>query len=214
MDKQKVGVMVFWIGVAWSFIWGIIGSMHYSSYLHTLTLEQIEQTVWTLQGPLMFIWGVLGVPLGAIIAGIGAALYSSAKISTAWKFGLGIFIGMFVGFVSIFIGHFPPWFWLGGTLLLIFFFGTLLLWAKERRDLKDSAKIGADLKLAGYVFMLIAAWFTCGITSRLFLNIFGEQLPSSPMHIMLYFVLGWLFLFLGHYKITRSSQNKRNSKKI
>jgi hypothetical protein len=91
-------------------------------------------------------------------------------------------------------------FGIGGTLILLFFIGILWLWAKERKALKDAPTTAADLKLIGYVFMLIAAWFICGIASQPFLKALEGETPSTPIHVMIFLVLGWLFLFLSHYK--------------
>jgi hypothetical protein len=135
-----------------------------------------------------------------LVAGIGILLYSGAKGSTVWKYGIGIALAVFIGMASGALGHIPPLFGIGGTLILLFFMGILWLWAKERMALKDSSATAADLKLAGYVFMLIAAWFICGITSQPFMKVFEGEAPGSPIHIMIFLVLGWLFLFLSHYK--------------
>jgi predicted membrane channel-forming protein YqfA (hemolysin III family) len=69
--------------------------------------------------------------------------------------------------------------------------------------LKGASTTAADFKLVGYVFMLIAAWFTCGIASIPFLKALEGETPSTPLHVMIFLVLGWLFLFLGHYKSRR-----------
>jgi len=99
-----------------------------------------------------------------------------------------------------FLGQIPPLFGVGGTLILLFFIGILWLWAKERMALKNSPTIAADLKLVGYVFMLIAAWFICGIAGEPFLKALEEIAPSNPIPAMIFLVLGWLFLFLSHFK--------------
>ncbi len=105
------------------------------------------------------VWGVFGATLGAIVAGIGLLLYSGAKASTVWKFGIGIFLAYIIVMVVMQLGHFPPLFGIGGTLILLLFIGILWLWAKERMALKDLFATAADFKLVGYTFMLIAAWF-------------------------------------------------------
>jgi len=199
MTKQKVGLVLFWIGVIWAIGWGVIGSIFCSSAMNSLTMDELNQTMWALGGPLMMLWA-LGVPLGALVAGIGLLLYSGAKGSTVWKFGIGILLAVIIGMALGALGHFPPLFGIGGTLILLFFIGILWLWAKERMALKGSSTTAADLKLVGYVFMLIAAWFVCGIASQPFLKAFADQVPTSPIHVMIFLVLGWLFLFLSHYK--------------
>ena len=102
-----------------------------------------------------------------------------------------------------YLGHIPLLFGIGGTLILLFFIGILRFWAKERMALESVSTTAADLKLAGYVFMLIAAWFTCGIASQPFLKALEEASPSTPIHVIILLVLGWFFLFLGHSKSSK-----------
>ena len=199
MTKQKIGLILFWIAVIWAILWGVIGSIFVDSAFRNLTMDEVNQTRWATTGPLYLLWA-FGVPLGALVAGIGILLYSSAKSLTIWKCGIGIFLGIIIGMASGFLGHTPPLFGIGGTLILLFFIGILWLWAKERMALKDAPTTAADLKLVGYVFMLIAAWFICGIASIPFLKALEGETPSTPLHVMIFLVLGWLFLFLGHYK--------------
>ena len=199
MTKQKVGLVLFWIGVIWAILWGVVGSIFVSSAMNSLTMDELNQTIWALTGPLMMLW-VYGVPLGALVAGIGLLLYSGAKGATAWKFGIGIVLAVIIGMIAMMFGHFPPLFGIGGTLILMFFIGIIWLWAKERVALKGSSTTAADLKLVGYVFMLIGAWFICGMAGQPFLKALEGQAPSSPVHVMIFLVLGWLFLYLSHYK--------------
>jgi len=198
MTKQKVGLVLFWIAVFWAILWGLIGSIFVGSALH-LTMDEVDQTMWAFTGPWFLLWA-FGVPLGALVAGIGVLLYSGAKGSTVWKYGIGIFLAVIISMVIGFLGHIPPLFGIGGALILLFFMGILWLWTKERMALKDLSTTAADLKLVGYVFMLIAAWFICGIAGQPFLKVFEGEAPTTPIHVMVYLVLGWLFLFLSHYK--------------
>jgi hypothetical protein len=199
MTKQKVGQVLFWIAVIWAILWGVIGSVFVGSSFRNLTMDELNQTMWATTGSWYLLWA-FGVPLAALVAGIGVLLYSGARGSTVWKCGIGIFLGIIIGMVSGFLKHIPPLFGIGGTLILLFFIGILWLWAKERMALKDAPTTAADLKLVGYVFMLIAAWFICGIASIPFLKALEGETPSTPLHVMIFLVLGWLFLFLGHYK--------------
>ena len=149
----------------------------------------------------MMLWGVFGTAPGAIVVGIGLLLYSGAKGSTVWKFGIGIFLAYIIVMALVWIlGHFPLLFGIGGTLILLFFIGILWLWSKERMALEGSSTTATDLKLVGYVFMLIGAWFVCGMASQPFLKALEGQEPSSPIHVIAFLLLGWLFLFLSHYK--------------
>jgi len=204
MTKQKVGLVLFWIAVIWAFIWLVIGWTITGPAMRNLTPEEINQTIWALTGPLFMLSGI-AIPLGALLAGIGILLYSGAKGLTVWLFGIGTFlIGIFLAIIVSMniglLGHFPPLFGIGGTLILLSFTGILWLWAKERMALKGSSKAAADFKLVGYAFMLIAAWFICGLGSLPFWKAFEGQAPTSPIHVMMLLALGWVFLFLSHYK--------------
>jgi hypothetical protein len=202
MTKQKVGLVIFWIAIIWAFLWGVLASVFVDSAFNNLTMDEVNQTMWATTGPWYLLWA-FGVPLGALVAGIGILLYSGAKGSTVWKCGIGIFLGIIIGMVSGFLEHIPALFGIGGALILLFFIGILWLWAKERMALKGTSTAAADLKLVGYVFMLIAAWFICGIAGLPFLKAFEGEAPTTPIHVMIFLVLGWLFLFLGHYKSRR-----------
>lgn len=201
MDKKKTGLVIFWLGIIWAILWGlVIGLIFVSPAFRNLTMDELNQTMWTTNGLWFFLW-VFGVPLGALVAGIGILLYSDAKGSTVGKFGIGVALAIIIGMgAGHSLGHFPPLFGIGGALILLSFFGILWLWAKERMALDDTFKTAADLKLVGYVFLLIATWFVCGIAAIPFLKALEGLPASSPIHIMIFMALGWIFLFLGHYK--------------
>jgi len=199
MTKQKVGLVIFWVSIIWAFLWGVLGSVFVDSAFYNLTMDEINQTMWADTGSWILLWA-FGVPLGALVAGIGLLLYSGAKGSTVWKYGIGMILAVSISMALGFLGHIRPLFGIGGTMILLFFMGILWLWTKERMALKNLSTIAADLKLVGYVFMLIAAWFICGIASQPFLKAFKGESPTTPIHVMIFLVLGWLFLFLSHYK--------------
>jgi hypothetical protein len=147
----------------------------------------------------MMVYG-FSIQLGSLVAGVGLLIYSSAKGSTVWKFGIGILLVFIIVTPLQLLGHFAPLFGIGGTLILLFFIGIIWFWSKERIALKGSSTTAADFKLVGYVFLVTATWFVCAIVSRPFFKAFEGQPPANPIHIIIFFVLGWLFLFLSHYK--------------
>lgn len=200
MTKEKVGLLIFWIGVIWITAWVFAGSGIFGPILHSLTTEEINQTIWAFTGPLNRLYGV-SVPLGAIAVGVGILLYSGAKGSTVWKVGLGLFIAFVISLVTLALNlYYPPLFGVGGTLILLSFIGILWFWAKERIALKGTPTIAANLKLVGYVLMFIAAWFLCGKAADGFVKGL-EGLPTmSMMNILVLLAMGWVFLFLSDYK--------------
>jgi hypothetical protein len=201
MARRRVGLALFWLGVVWTFFWGILASIHQNVlYGRVLAFEEFEQTIWATTGPLMNVWGN-AVPLGVLLAALGMMLYSGVRRSAAWVLVITVFSGVIVSFLVGILGHFPPLYAVGAALILLFFFGILWLWAQERTALRGHSAAAADLKLAGYVFMLIAIWYTCGIAGPQWIKAFADQPPAmEPITIMILFALGWLFLFLGHYK--------------
>ncbi|MFC1583366.1 hypothetical protein ACFL4U_01660 [Candidatus Neomarinimicrobiota bacterium] len=207
MTKQKVGLALFGIAAIWAILWGILGSVFANEAFH-LTTDEVNQTMWAMTGPWVPVWGLLGVPLGALIAGFGMLIYSGVACGTVWKYGGVLLTGFVVGVAGTYMGHIPPLFGLGGSLILLSFLGILWFWAKERRGLTDSYATAADLRMVGYVFLVIGAWFTCGELAEPFLEALEGMEQSSPLHIMIFFALGWVFLFLSHYKTRVQQENQ------
>ena len=206
MNKQKVGLVVFWISIIWTIAWLIISKAIFGPLLYSLTTEEINQTIWAFTGPLNILSGVSGL-LGAMVAGIGISLYAGAKGSTVWRIGIGLFVVLMIALVAMALNFYSaPVFGIGGSLILLSFIGMLWLWAKERMALEGSSTIAADFRLIGYVFMLMAAWILCGKATQGFMKGL-EGLPTmSMMNILILLTTGWVFLFLSHYR----SQPKQN----
>jgi hypothetical protein len=200
MTKQKMGSVLFWFAVIWAIGWGVIGSVFVDTAFRTLTMDELNQTMWANEGTWFMMWGLFGVPIAAVIAIIGILLYSGAKTSTALKYGFGVFLGYFVAMAAGYLGHIPPLFGIGGTLILLCYIGILRFWAKERMALEGASSAAANLKLTGYTFMVMAAWFTCGIASIPYLKALEEVSASTPIHVIILLALGWIFLFLGYSK--------------
>jgi hypothetical protein len=199
MTKQKIGLVIFIIGVIWTITWGVAGSVCVDRFANIYTLEELDQTAWASGGGLMMLWGLGGVPLGALIAGIGMMLRTRAKTWAILLFSIGVLAALSMMMVFAYLDHVPALFGVGGSIILLCFIGILWFWSRKRPDLSGADAMGADLNLVGYVFLLIAAWFTCGMASQLFLKAFEGLTPGTPVHLMFFFVLGWLFLLLGNY---------------
>jgi len=200
MNKQKVGLILFWISVIWMITWVVVANIFWSPLLRSLTMEEINQTIWAFTGSLQLLYGV-SIPLGAIGTGVGIFLYAGAKGSTVLKVGMGLFITLFISFVTLVLNIYSaPVFGIGGSLILLSFIGIAWLWAKERMALKGSSTIAVDFRLVGYAFMLMAAWYLCAKGADGFVKGL-EGLPTmSMMNVLLLLAMGWVFLFLSHYK--------------
>jgi len=201
--KQKTGIVIFLFGVLWSLAWGLIISISTTNAINTMTLEQLNESVWSPNGSLMMLWGIGGVPLGTVIAGIGLLLYTRAKGLTTLFFTLGVLLAIIVAMASGSLEFYPFLFGIGGSIILLSFFGILWFWAKNRKDLEGPAAKAANLSLVAYVFFLNASWFTCGMAGQMVSKAFEGFDNSPPLHIMIFFVLGWVFLFSSHYQLRK-----------
>ena len=96
--------------------------------------------------------------------------------------------------------HRPPVFGVLGGVILALFLLMLWFWAKRRAHLEGTAKTVADLRVTGYVWLIIAMWYLCGTLGAPYLSAVTELDLGSPVPIILYLVLAWVFLFLAQYK--------------
>ncbi len=199
MKAQKAGLIIFWIGTVYMVVMGFAASWWIQPALRNLSLAQYSETIWSWDGALFWIWA-FAIPLGSILVGIGILLYVRAKSSLIWLFGIGILLILGIAEQLLPSTHFPPLFGVGGGLILGFFLAILWFWAKKYKVLEGAAKTAAYFQLVGYAFLLIAMWFLCGTLGAPFLKVLEGEPPSSPISIIVYLVLGWLFLFLSHYK--------------
>lgn len=202
MKKQKIGLTLFVIGllIAIAFA-GIIGRILYHN-LRTLTTEELSTTIWADGGPMFILWA-LSVTLGSIVAGVGAFIYVKTKPVFPWFTSIGIF-GAVVAMVMIWSRVYDATlFGIGGIIILVSFFAIVWIWMKKYAGLDIQEKIAGSYKLIGYIFWINTSWFLCGETAKLHLKAFEGSSVPSPIEIMVFLVLGWLFVLIGDYKEMR-----------
>lgn len=186
---NKLGKGIFFIGVALAIIMGAIISYDPGFVCH-LDPDNLPETLWNYPA-LCFAFWAFSVPLGIIIAATGILIHVKAKRKTILKFGLGTLSAyIFISFINGPMPHIPVLFGIGGTLILLFYF--LILW-KNANKLKENA-----FKLAGYTFLIIGFWFSCGLASRQYQPALGSG--ESPIDIMTYFVLAMFFFWRSEKK--------------
>lgn len=204
MNRQKVGLILFWIGAVYMVGMAFIaGWVWIESALRNLSSAQYSETIWTFDGALFLLWA-LSIPLGSILTGVGILLYVQAKGTHIWLIGTGVFLILIIVERLLPTGHYPPLFGVGGGLILAFFLATLWYWAKKRTILEGPARMAADFQLVSYVFFLITAWFLCKALGTPYMKALEGEPLESPVSIIVYFMLGWLFLFLSHYKTAQT----------
>jgi phage gp29-like protein len=74
---------------------------------------------------------------------------------------------------------------------------------KKYAILDIEEKIAGSFKLIGYLFWINASWFLCGETAKMHLKEFEDSSLPSPIEVMAFLVLGWLFVLIGEYKSMR-----------
>lgn len=199
MKKQTLALSLFWVGllIAVAFA-GFIGQSLYHK-LRILTAEELDATIWTLGGPLQMLWG-FSVTLGSLLAGIGAFVYVKTKPAFPWLTGIGVLSAVIVMVMVWSRVYNSALFGIGGIIILVSFFAIVWIWMKRYAELDSNEKTAGSFKLVGYIFWINASWFLCGETAKMHLKVFEGAPAPSPIEIMVFLVLGWIFVLLGDYK--------------
>jgi uncharacterized membrane protein len=209
MNRRKLGLTMFWTGllIALSFA-GVIGRSLYH-HLRTLTMEELSATPWAEGGPLFILWA-LSVTLGSIVAGVGAFVYVNTKAVFSWLVGFGV-LGAVTAFVMVWSRIYDSTlFGVGGIVTLLCFFALVWVWMKKHEGLDLQARIAGAYRLIGYIFWINASWFLCGETAKMHLKAFASSSVPSPIEIMVFLVLGWLFVLIGEYQEIQLARSSRD----
>jgi hypothetical protein len=202
MTKQRLGQILFWIGLLIAVAFASIGTWSLMGNLRTLTADELDATAWAIGDPLFILWA-LAVALGSVLAGIGAFLYVKTKPAFTWLTPIGVLAAVIVMVMVWSRVYNTTLFGIGGILILISFFAVVWVWMKKHAGLDSAGKTAGSFKLIGYIFWINASWFLCGETSKMHLKAFEGQSPPSPIEIMVFLVLGWLFVLIGDYQEMR-----------
>jgi len=201
-NKQKLALSLFWIGLLIAVAFAGIGSRSLLHNLRTLTIEQNNATIWADGGLLWISWG-FSVTLGSLLAAIGAFVYVKTKPVFSWLTGIGVLGVVYVMLMVWGRVYNATLFGSGGIIILVSFFAIVWIWMKKYAALDMPEKIAGSFKLIGYLFWLQASWFLCGETAKMHLKAFEGSPAPTPIEIMVFLVLGWLFVLVGDYKAMR-----------
>jgi hypothetical protein len=200
--QKRIAMALFWAGLLVAVAFAAVAGWELTRNFRTLTSEELGATIWGLDGPLFMLWA-FSVPLGSVLAGTGAFLYARTKPAFAWLTGIGVLGAVMVMTMIFSREYYAPLFGIGGVLILVFFFSIVWIWMRKVAALDSREKTASGLKLVGYLFWMNATWFLCGETGKLHLKAFAGDPAPSPIEIMVFLVLGWLFVLLGEYKSTQ-----------
>ncbi|NYT19774.1 MAG: hypothetical protein GKC08_05750 [Methanosarcinales archaeon] len=218
MKSDRIGLMIFWLSALYMFVAGWLANWWVAPIYRNVPIEEVNQTVLAVGGPL-FIILVLSIPLGATMAAIGILLYAEKEISSIWPVAIA---GGFILLISMLfptMGYYPIVFGALAGFILLSFIAILWYWGKRRVTLKGPARTAADFQLIGYLFFIMAAGNTCVILGNPFWGLYfpekvleTDALPiaySFGIKLIIYFTLGWLFIFLSHYKAAQVAEKQK-----
>jgi hypothetical protein len=199
MKKQTLALSLFWVGLIIAVaLAGIIGRSLYHN-LRTLTAEELDATIWATGEPLFIFWA-LSVALGSVLAGIGAFMYVKTKPAFSWLTGIGV-LGAVMVMVMVWSRVYnSTLFGISGIIILVSFFAIVWIWMKKYSALDSDEKTAGSYRLIGYIFWINASWFLCGETAKMHLKSFEGSPAPSPIEIIVFLVLGWIFVLVGEYK--------------
>jgi len=202
MKRQNVALALFWAGLTVAAaIAGIIGRSFYHN-LRTLTAGELANTIWAMGKPILIFWA-FSITLGSLLAGVGAFFYVKTKPIFIWLAPPGVLLAVLV--MNFFWNRIynPTLFGIGGMIILVSFFGIVWIWMKKLAQLNQGEKAAGSYKLIGYLFWINASWFLCGESGKMHPKAFAGIPEHTPIEIMAFLVLGWLFFMLGEYKEMR-----------
>ncbi len=197
--SQKIGWVIFTIGVVYMFV---LGWLH--SWWVVPAANQFGSDAYS--NLLGFFWA-WSVPLGAFIVVLGAALVARVERRVIWLLVLLLVLFMAWRIAGTTSRIIPALFGLGGGLITLFFIGSTWQWARTRPTLSVAGKTGSDMRMIGFIFFVVAAWDLCGIfgignfvlrpglAAQFSVPVASTINAAHSVQILL--VLGWGFNYFG-----------------
>jgi hypothetical protein len=199
MNKPRAASWLVWTGFLFAFAFASIGTWSLMKVLTTHSFGEVAGTAWNLEGPLFRTWA-FAVPLGSLLAVIGALAYVKVNKTFIWTIA-AVFPVIVVTTIMVYSTRYYPhgFYGVGGTLILLSFFALVWLWMKKYAGKERPERLAGSLKLIGYLFWITATWYLCGDTAKLHLKAFEGSSVPSPTESMVFLVVGWFFIALGEY---------------
>jgi len=151
-----------------------------------------------------------GFPLGAGITIVGAGILSDANRKRIWWYAwLIILVALIISIIpKIFKNEYSQGYYgISCIIITVLFLLFSWFWSRNRHKLDAKSQIAADLKMAGYLFFLLASWQFCSLWEMpIFLSVPEKtiQFHTLPLAIrqtkliMVLFIIGWIFTVIGY----------------
>ena len=202
MNRQKIGKILFWLGAIFTIVWQAL-TWGQSPIQRVYTAEELSGTVHAVWGALFTIRIIGGS--GPTLSLVGALLYAGKKGSYTWLLG---FLPSLVNFGMYWepSEYVPALFGIGGTVILLSYFGILWVWTQTYGIYEGAARTGRLIQLLGYSLLVVVGNLLCmyfGNPNQLAL---GDLPIPSSLIINLALSSAMLLLFVGHCVAARSSK--------
>ena len=206
--KQIIGSIVLAIGIIM-----LVSSIIVKNYLYPIikeigVIEHLRNA--DLRENILYTIFKAGFPLGAGIIIVGAGILSDAHRKRIWWYAwLIILVALIISIIPKIFGreYSQGYFDITGIFITLLFLLFSWYWSRNRHKLDDKFQIAADLKMAGYIFFLLAGWQFCVLWEMpIFLSnpekiIQFQTLPlaiGQAKLIMVLFIIGWIFTIIGY----------------
>ena len=203
MNRQKIGQILFWLGVISIIVWQAL-TWFQSPVQRIHTAEELNGTVYAVWGALFWIRNLGGSGLAFLL--VGVLLFTGKKGSYFWLLGFLASVPMSIGMYWEPPQYVPELFGIGGTVILLSYVGILWLWTRTYAAYEGVARTGSQIQLLGYTLLVVTGLMLCMYFGNPnVLALADLQIPSA-LSINLTLSLGMLLLFLGHYVVAKGSK--------
>lgn len=202
MNRQKIGQILFWLGVICMIVWTVLTAVQ-GPMQRIHTAEELKGTIHEIWGLLFWIRIISGS--GLAFALVGVLLSTGKKGSYFWLLG---FLPSLANFGMYWkpSEHVPYLFGIGGTVILISYFGILWLWNRTYAAYEGVSKTGKQIQLLGYSFLVVTGLLLCMFFGNPNVKALAAlPIPSGEI-INMTLSLGMLLLFVGHYLVARGKK--------
>jgi hypothetical protein len=209
MDRRKIGLILFWLGVISVIVWQALTWIQ-SPIQRVHTAEELRGSIHAVWGALFWIRIIGGS--GLTFAIVGVLLYTSKEGSYFWLLGFLPNLVM-TGQYWQPSQYVPQLFGVGGTVILLSYFGILWLWTQTYAAFEGDAKTGRQIQLLGISTLVVAALLLCLYFGNQNQIALAELAIPSPEIINLTLGFGMSLLFVGHYVVARGIQESNTGPK-
>ncbi len=203
MNRQKIGQLLFWLGVISVIVMqALTWIQNPSQRVHTA--EELSGTVYAVWGALFWIRNLGGS--GLTLSIVGVLLSTGKKGSYFWL--LGFLPGAALGVAMYWepSQYVPQLFGIGGTVILLSYFGILWLSTRTYAAYEGVARTGRHIQLLGYSFLVSTGLLLCLYFGNPNVLALADIPIPSGQSINMTLSLGMLLLFVGHYLVARGIQ--------